>query len=90
MDVGFICLTIIIVAIIIMLAILIYNQMLLLNEVNKRLLLMAKESIDKERMTQEELQEALVNLEHLSNEEPVTSQTYTNETPSFDDNDLDI
>ena len=43
----------------IILAIVIYNQMLLLNQVNKRLLLMAKESIEKERMTMDELQERL-------------------------------
>ena len=43
----------------IILAIVIYNQMLLLNQVNKRLLLMTKESIEKERMTMDELQERL-------------------------------
>lgn len=43
----------------IILAIVIYNQMLLLNQVNKRLLLMAKESIEKERMTMDELQDRL-------------------------------
>lgn len=88
MDVAVICLTIVVVAIVIVLAVLIYNQMLLLNEVNKRLLLMAKESIDKERMTQEELQEALVNLEQLSNEEPVAAQPTIDER--FHDDDLDI
>ena len=43
----------------IILAIVIYNQMLLLNQVNKRLLLMTKESIEKERITMDELQERL-------------------------------
>lgn len=43
----------------VIMAVVIYNQMLLLNQVNKRLLLMAKESIEKERMTMEELQERL-------------------------------
>ena len=43
----------------IIMAVVIYNQMLLLNQVNKRLLLMAKESIEKERMTMDELQERL-------------------------------
>ena len=43
----------------IILAIVIYNQMLLLNQVNKRLLLMSKESIEKERITMDELQERL-------------------------------
>lgn len=43
----------------IIMAVVIYNQMLLLNQVNKRLLLMTKESIEKERMTMDELQERL-------------------------------
>ena len=43
----------------VILAIVIYNQMLLLNQVNKRLLLMTKESIEKERYTMEELQTRL-------------------------------
>lgn len=56
------------VAIVIILAILVYHQMLLINEVNKRLLLMAKESVDKERSTQEELTEALRALDATANE----------------------
>ncbi len=47
------------VIIVIILALVIYQQMLLLNEVNKRLLLMTKESIEKERYTMEELQHHL-------------------------------
>ena len=47
------------VLIVVILAIIIYQQMLLLNEVNKRLLLMTKEAIEKERITMEELQQAL-------------------------------
>lgn len=43
----------------IILAVVIYNQMLLLNQVNKRLLLMTKESIEKERYTMEEVQQRL-------------------------------
>lgn len=59
------------------LAIVIYQQMLLLNEVNKRLLLMTKESIEKERYTMEELQD------HLSTQMEGTNspkQEYTEET----------
>ena len=44
-------------------AIVIYKQMLLLNQVNKRLLLMTKESREKERMTMDELQERLDEVE---------------------------
>jgi type II secretory pathway pseudopilin PulG len=43
----------------VLLAIIIYNQMLLLNEVNKRLLLLAAESIEKERITMAELNKAI-------------------------------
>ena len=43
----------------IILAVVIYNQMLLLNQVNKRLLLMTKESIEKERLTRDEVQQRL-------------------------------
>jgi len=41
---------------IIVLAIVIYNQMLMVNEINKRLLLIAKESQEKERLTMAELE----------------------------------
>ena len=85
---AIICIAAIVLVIIIVLTILLYNLMLLMNEVNKRLLLMTKESIDKERSTQEELQDALVALEQMSNEQPITPTVNMNE--SFDDNDLDI
>ena len=41
---------------IIVLSIVIYNQMLMVNEINKRLLLIAKESQEKERLTMAELE----------------------------------
>lgn len=41
---------------IIVLSIVIYNQMLMVNEINKRLLLIAKESQEKERITMAELE----------------------------------
>ncbi len=59
----------VIVCILVLLGILFYNQMLATNEVNKRLLLITKESIDRERSTQEELQEALLELDRATNEE---------------------
>lgn len=64
-----ICLTVIVVAILVLLGILLYNQMLATNEVNKRLLLITKESIDKERSTQEELQASLLELERTTQQE---------------------
>lgn len=85
---AIICIATIVLAIIIVLTILVYNQMLLLNEVNKRLLLFARESIEKERMTQEELQEALITIEQMSNEQ--TPQVNQVSEPEFHDDDLEI
>ena len=64
------------VTIVIILAIVIYQQMLLLNEVNKRLLLMTKESIEKERCTMEELQNHLNTQMEAANS---SNQEYTEE-----------
>lgn len=61
-----ITLAILVAIIVIVIAVLLYNQMLATNEVNKRLLLITKESIDKERSTQEELNNALVELERAA------------------------
>lgn len=47
----------------IIMAVVIYNQMLLLNQVNKRLLLLAKESIESERYSIEEIEEKLNEME---------------------------
>lgn len=49
--------------VLITLSILIYNQMLLVNQLNKRLFLFAKESVDKERATMAEYQAALDQME---------------------------
>lgn len=68
-----ITLSVVIIAIIVLLGFLFYNQMLAANEVNKRLVLIAKESIDKERSTQEELQSALVELDRATQEQSPTS-----------------
>ena len=86
---SIICIAAVVVVIVVILTILVYNQMLLLNEVNKRLLLMAKESVDKERSTMEALQEALVELEHQSNEPQVNIDT-PDSINSYHDSDLDI
>jgi uncharacterized protein YsxB (DUF464 family) len=86
---AIVCIAVVVLAIVIVLTILVYNQMLLTNEVNKRLLLMTKESIDKERSTQQELQDALVAMEQMAQDsQPSNTQT---DTPSgFQDDDLDI
>ena len=92
MDIAIICIAVLVIAIVIVLAILVYNQMLLLNEMNKRLLLLAKEAIEHERMTQEELQDALVTLEQMSNSGStnIPSTKQPDEYNGFHDDDLDI
>ena len=72
MTVTIVCLTIICGIVILLLGITIYNQMLLVNQINKRLLLMAKESIEKERMTMEEYQSTLDSFE-AEGSAPITS-----------------
>lgn len=92
MDVtAIICISVIVLLIVIVLTILVYNQMLLLNEVNKRLLLMAKESVDRERSTMEELQDALITIEQMSNDtsDKVTSNSHIDNS-EFLDEDLEI
>ena len=55
--------------------------MLVTNEVNKRLLLITKESIDRERSTQEELQQALLELDRATQE---------NQSPKSEDSGTDV
>lgn len=62
-----------IVAIIIILAIIIYQQMCLVNQINKRLLLITKESIEKERYTMAEMQEQLDSFESTTPDPNSTS-----------------
>lgn len=85
---AIVCIAIVVLAIVIVLTVLVYNQMLLLNETNKRLLLLTKEAIDKERMTQEELQDALLAIEQMSNTGNPDSKPL--DQPEFHDADLDI
>lgn len=85
---AIVCIALVVLAIVIILTVLVYNQMLLLNETNKRLLLLTKEAIDKERMTQEELQDALLTIEQMSN--TGNPDLKPSEQPEFHDEDLDI
>lgn len=64
MTAVLICAVVALILIAVILAVIIYNQMLLLNQVNKRLLLMTKESIEKERLTMEEVQSRLDEFEN--------------------------
>ena len=74
-NVCIITLAVIVVAMLVLLGVLLYNQMLATNEVNKRLLLITKESIDKERSTQEELQQALIELDRATQENQSTTSS---------------
>ena len=80
-----IVLAVLVICILVLLGILFYNQMLVTNEVNKRLLLLTKESIDRERSTQEQLQEALLELDRATNEK--NNPTVEDNTPTVPDND---
>lgn len=73
-NVLYICLAIIVVAILLLFAFIIYHQMLLLNEVNKRLMLMTRESIDSERLTQEEYASLLSDYQNKVNEQSTVQQ----------------
>lgn len=77
-----IAISILIVCIIVLLGVLFYNQMLVANEINKRLLLLTKESIDKERSSQEELNDALLELERQASSQ---SSTLPNENKLIED-----
>jgi hypothetical protein len=82
---------------IIALSIVIYNQMLMVNEVNKRLLLLAKESQEKERLTMAELESwirssgspeaPLPKTPEQTNEEPFDPYKYSEEVQQ-NENDL--
>lgn len=75
-----------IIIIVIVISILVYNQMLLLNEVNKRLLLLTQESIEKERQTQEDLTEALRALDEATAgyKQPVVNEQPEEQEDIFD------
>lgn len=85
-----ICVAILLAILFITMAIVIYHQMLLTNEVNKRLLLIATESIEKERTTQEELTQALQELERLTNEQTTPPIQQNEDFNPYHDDDLDL
>lgn len=75
MNVFIICITILLVFLLLFFCFIFYHQMLLLNEVNKRLMIQTKEAVEKERLTQEEY----VNLIKAYDEE-INKNTSSNET----------
>jgi hypothetical protein len=67
---------------IVSLVVVIYNQMLMVNEINKRLLLIAKESQEKERLTMAELESWIRSSGNVDAELPVKEES--KEEESFD------
>lgn len=78
-----------IVAIMIILSIIIYQQMCLTNQINKRLLLIAKESIEKERYTMAEMQEQLDNFESTTPNPDSSINVEELEDETFDPHNFD-
>jgi hypothetical protein len=64
------------------LVVIIYNQMLMVNEINKRLLLIAKESQEKERLTMAELESWIRSSGNIDSELPTKEES--KEEESFD------
>lgn len=82
---AIITLTIALIAALIILAVIVYHQMLMINEVNKRLLLLTQESLERERVTKEEQQDALIQLAiateaNVSRESPNSSEISNDES----------
>jgi hypothetical protein len=65
---------------IISLVVVIYNQMLMVNEINKRLLLIAKESQEKERLTMAELESWIRSSGNINSELPTKEESKEEET----------
>ena len=90
MIVAIICIAIVVVAITCILAILLYNMMLCLNEHNKRLLELTKESLDNERDARDELNAMYQEFNSVANpdQEFPTKQDDSDDN-NFHDPDLD-
>jgi cell division protein FtsL len=67
MEIILIVLSVVMVALVIILAILLYHMFLAYNEVNKRLLALASEAISNQRITQEEIDSMIRNLDRVEN-----------------------
>lgn len=86
---AIICIAIVVVLICVILAVLLYNTMLLLNEHNKRLLALTKESLDHERDARDELSAAKEELNALYNERQEPNDNNPEDEETFHDPDLD-
>lgn len=76
--------------ILIALTILVYNQMLLVNQLNKRLFLFAKESVDKERSTMADYQAALDQMESPDIPQVIPEEPLAPSDEPFDPHNYDI
>lgn len=65
MELTLIILSIVMVAFVVVLAILLYHMFLAYNEVNKRLLALTSEAINQQRITQEEIDTMIRNLDRV-------------------------
>lgn len=65
MELTLIILSIVMVAFVVVLAILLYHMFLAYNEVNKRLLALTSEAITQQRITQEEIDTMIRNLDRV-------------------------
>ena len=81
---AIIVLTFALVSALIIFAVILYHQMLMVNEVNKRLLLITQESIERERITKEEQQDALIQLA-IATETNASQETSTSTVVSDDE-----
>jgi hypothetical protein len=86
---AIIILAIVCVLCVITLAVIIYHQLLMTNEINKRLLLIARESLERERITMEEHQNTLVQLA-IATETNVSQESSTPSVVSEDESDVNF
>ena len=86
-NVLIICAVVALIALLIFFAFIIYHQMLLLNEVNKRLMMQVKESIDHERITTEEYSNLVQEFNNRTNVEMPKDIFNTEENETFDPHD---
>lgn len=74
----FIVLGIVFLGVVAALSLIVYNQLLMVNEVNKRLLLLASESMERERITADDLKE------QLDRVQPTEAGAYNIKQDAFD------
>jgi hypothetical protein len=74
---------------VITLAVVLYHQFLMTNEINKRLVLIARESIERERITMEEHQNTLIQLA-IATEAGASQESTTTPVASTEEEDINF